>query len=117
MKSQLLWKFLGISLLLIGLVILQLWLSIDYLASNYFILMRDYNISPTAAHQMFLDMVHRYLVWGSIYTLALTGTLSLLLTKRALRPLSQITEDCRRRLHRPGADLITGRDRPARGGV
>jgi len=93
MKSQLLWKFLGISLLLIGLVILQLWLSIDYLASNYFmILMRDYNISPTAAHQMFLDMVHRYLVWGSIYALALTGTLSLLLTKRALRPLSQITE-------------------------
>lgn len=93
MKSQLLWKFFGISLLLIGLVILQLWLSIDYLASNYFmVLMRDYNISPTAAHQMFLDMVHRYLVWGSIYALALTGTLSLFLTKRALRPLSQITE-------------------------
>lgn len=97
MKSRLLWKFLGISLLLIGLVILQLWLYIDYLASNYFtVLMRDYDISPTAAHQMFLDAVHRYLLWGSVYAVAFTGTLGLLLTKMVLRPLSEITEISKR---------------------
>ena len=86
MISHLQWKFLGMSLLLIGLVILQLWLSIDYLVADHFtVLMRDYNISPTAAHQMFLDMVHRYLIWGTFYALAFTIALNLLLTRKALR--------------------------------
>ncbi len=34
---------------------------------------------------------HRYLVWASLFALALSGILSLLLTKRVLNPLSQMT--------------------------
>ena len=48
MKSRLLWKVLGVTLLLIGLVILEVWLIIDYLAADYFMaLMKEHNISPT----------------------------------------------------------------------
>lgn len=93
MKSHLLWKILGITLLLIGLVILEVWLIIDYLAADYFMtLMKEYNISPTAVHQMFLESVHRYLIWATLGALALTATLSFFLTKRVLRPLGQMTQ-------------------------
>jgi len=40
---------------------------------------------------MFLDATHRYLVWASLFALVLSGVLSLLLTKRVLSPLSQMT--------------------------
>ena len=44
MKSRLLWKLLGINVLVIGVVILVVWFAIDYFASNYFMtLMKDYN--------------------------------------------------------------------------
>ena len=36
MKSGILWKLLGVNVLVIGVVILIVWLAIDYLASNYF---------------------------------------------------------------------------------
>ena len=92
MNSRLLWKLLGINVLAIGVVILIVWLAIDYLASNYFMtLMKDYNISPTAVHQMFLDATHRSLIWATLATLALAVILSFLLTKKVLTPLSQMT--------------------------
>lgn len=92
MNSRLLWKLLGINALAIGVVILIVWLAIDYLASNYFMaLMKDYNISPTAVHKMFLDATHRSLIWATLATLALAVILSFLLTKKVLTPLSQMT--------------------------
>jgi len=92
MKSRLLWKLLGINVLVIGVVILIVWFAIDYLASNYFMaLMKDYNISPTDVHQMFLDATHRSLIWATLATLALAVILSFLLTKKVLAPLSQMT--------------------------
>lgn len=92
MKSRLLWKLLGINVLVIGVVILIVWLAIDYLASNYFMtLMKDYNISPTDIHRMFLDATHRSLIWATVITLALAVILSFLLTKKVLAPLSQMT--------------------------
>ncbi len=92
MKSRLLWKLLGVNVLVIGVVILIVWLAIDYLASNYFMtLMKDYNISPTDVHQMFLDATHRSLIWATVITLALAVILSFLLTKKVLAPLSQMT--------------------------
>lgn len=92
MKSRLLWKLLGINILVIGVVILIVWLAIDYLASNYFMtLMKDYNISPTDIHRMFLDATHRSLIWATVITLALAVILSFLLTKKVLAPLSQMT--------------------------
>jgi signal transduction histidine kinase len=92
MKSRLLWKLLGVNVLAIGVVILIVWFAIDYLASNYFMaLMKDYNISPTDVHQMFLDATHRSLIWATLATLALAVILSFLLTKKVLAPLSQMT--------------------------
>jgi signal transduction histidine kinase len=92
MKSRLLWKLLGINVLVIGVVILIVWLAIDYLASNYFMtLMKDYNISPTDIHRMFLDATHRSLIWATLGTLVLAVILSFLLTKKVLAPLSQMT--------------------------
>lgn len=90
-KSRLLWKLLGVNVLIIGVVILVVWLAIDYLASNYFMaLMKQYRISPTAVHRMFLDATHRSLLWASLATLALAVILSFLLTKKVLNPLSQM---------------------------
>ncbi len=91
-KSRLLWKLLGVNILVIGVVILIVWLAIDYLASNYFMtLMKKYNISPTEVHRMFLDATHRSLIWASLVTLALAAALSFLLTRKVLNPLTQMT--------------------------
>ncbi len=97
MKGSILWKLLAINVPIIGLVILVLWLTIDYLAADYFAaLMEQYNISPAQTHQMFLDAVHRYLIQASIVALALAVVLSLLLTRKVLRPLSRMAEVTRR---------------------
>lgn len=91
MKSRLLWKLLGVSVLVIGVVILVVWLAFDYLAADYFmVLMKKYNIDPTAVHEMFLSSAHRYLIWASVFALVLAGVLSFLLTRRVLSPLSQM---------------------------
>lgn len=95
-KSRLLWKLLGINVLVIGVVMLVVWLSLDYLAADYFmVLMKQYHISPTAAHQMFLAAGHRSLIWASVAALTLAGILSFLLTRKVLRPLAQMTESTR----------------------
>lgn len=92
MRGGILWKLLGVNVLVIGVVILIVWFAIDYLAANYFMtLMKDYNISPTSIHQMFLDVTHRSLIWATLATLALAVVLSFLLTKKVLTPLSQMT--------------------------
>ena len=56
MTKSLLWKLLGINILIIGFVIIIVWLSVNYLAAGYFMtLMEKYNISPTSSHQMFVS--------------------------------------------------------------
>ena len=91
MRGRLLWKLLGINITVIVGVIVVVWLAIDYRAADYFMaLMEKYNISPTETQQMFLDAVHRYLIWASIGALVVAGSLSFLLTRRVLRPLSEM---------------------------
>ncbi len=92
MKLSLLWKLLLINILpVIGVIILVVWLAIDQLAAHYFMaLMHQYDISPTDIHQMFLTSIHRYLLWASLAALALAFILSFFLTRRVLRPLSQM---------------------------
>lgn len=93
MTKSLLWKLLGINLLIIGFVIIIVWLAINYLAAGYFmILMEKYNISPTSSHQMFVSSVHRYLIWASLAAILLAVILSFLLMKRVLGPLTQMTK-------------------------
>lgn len=91
--GHLIWKLVGINLLVIGFVIVIVWLSIDYLSANYFmVLMEKYNISPGPSHAMFLNAVHRYLIWASLAAFLLAILLSFLLIKRVLDPLSQMIE-------------------------
>jgi signal transduction histidine kinase len=91
--GHLIWKLLGINILIIGFVIAIVWLSIDYLSANYFmVLMEKYNISPGPSHEMFLSAVHRYLIWASLSALLLAVLLSFLLIKRVLEPLAKMTE-------------------------
>ena len=91
MRSRLLWKLLAINGLVIGLVILTVWFTVDYLAADYFVeLGRKYDVAPVALHQMFVDSAHRVLVWSGLIALVMAGTLSYFLTRRTLRPLFQM---------------------------
>jgi len=93
MKRSLLWKLLLINLPVIGIIVLVIWLAIDHLAANYFmVLMDEYMVAPTETHRAFLDAIHRYLVWASLAGLTLALLLSYLLTRRVLRPLARMTE-------------------------
>ncbi|HKJ05668.1 MAG TPA: ATP-binding protein [Geopsychrobacteraceae bacterium] len=92
MKNRLLWKLLLNIVPVIGVTILVVWLAIDKLAAVYFMrLMENYDIAPLDSHQMFIEAVHRYLLWATLAALALALLLSYLMTKRVLRPLSQMT--------------------------
>lgn len=74
-------------------IILVIWLAIDKQAAGYFMaLMKNYEISPTEIHQMFLSSIHFSLIWASFAALALSFVLSFLLIRRVLKPLSQMTE-------------------------
>jgi signal transduction histidine kinase len=84
-------KLLAINVPVVAMVILVLWLVVDTLAADYFsALMKEYGISPTDVHQMFVRSVHRYLIWTSAGALLLGALLSLRLTQMALRPLYQM---------------------------
>jgi signal transduction histidine kinase len=88
---SLLWKLLGINILVIVFVILIVWLAINYLAAHYFVtLMEKYNISPTSSHEMFVNSVHRYLLWASLLAILLAAALSFLLVRRVLGPLTRM---------------------------
>jgi len=93
MKNRLLWKLLFINIVpVIGIIILVVWLAVDQLAAKYFMaLMKEYDVSPTDIHQMFLTAIHTYLIWATAAALCLAFVLSYLLTRRVLRPLSQMT--------------------------
>ena len=93
MKNRLLWKLLFTNIVpVIGIIILVVWLAIDKLAANYFMaLMNKYDVSPTDIHQMFITAIHHYLIWATVAALCLAFVLSYLLTRRVLRPLSQMT--------------------------
>lgn len=92
MRSSLLWKHVGITVIVIIVAISVVWLAIDYLAADYFmVLMKKYHISPTAAHHMFLGAVHRYLLWASLCAFGLAVLGSFFLTRKVLRPLSDMS--------------------------
>jgi signal transduction histidine kinase len=92
MRRRLLWKLLLVNVVpVIAVIVLTVWLAIDHLAADYFMVLMDrYMVSPTETHRMFLEAVHRYLVWASLAALVLAFLLSYLLTRRVLRPLSQM---------------------------
>ncbi len=92
MKQRLVWKLLLVNIVpVIAVTILVIWLAIDQLAADYFMTLMDkYAVMPTETHQMFLQAIHRYLLWATLAALGLALVLSFLLTRRVLRPLSQM---------------------------
>lgn len=93
MKNRLLWKLLLTNVVpVIGVIFLIVWFAVDKLAANYFMALMDtYDVSPDEIHHMFITSIHYYLVWASLAALGLAIILSYLLTRRVLRPLSQMT--------------------------
>ena len=92
MKRYLILKLLAVHLVVIGFAMVIVWLAIDTLAAGYFVtLMEKYNISPEPAHAMFVDAVHRYLLWASLAAVFLAVVLSFVMMRRVLSPLSRMT--------------------------
>jgi signal transduction histidine kinase len=97
LRRSLLWKLLGVNLLVIVFVISVVWLAVNYLAAGYFmVLMEKYHISPTESHRMFIGAVHRYLIWASAAAFVLALALSSVFTRRLLRPLTDMTGTAQR---------------------
>lgn len=72
MNRRLIIKLLAIHLVVIVFTMGFMWLVIDTLAAGYFVtLMEKYHISPEPAHEMFVDAVHRYLVWACLAAMVL----------------------------------------------
>ena len=90
-KRYLILKLLAVNLLVAGFAVVVVWLAIDTLAAGYFVtLMEKYHISPEPAHAMFVDSVHRYLVWALSGAIALAVVLSFVLNRRILGPLTRM---------------------------
>jgi signal transduction histidine kinase len=94
MKHRLLWKLLLINITpVIGIIILVIWFAIDQLAAQYFMaLMKRYDVNPTDIHQMFITSIHFYLIWATIAAFVLAFVISYFLTRKVLRPLTQMTD-------------------------
>lgn len=92
MRQRLIWKVMALNFPVIALVIGVIWLSIDYLAADYFTeLMNQYQIAPREIHAMFIDSVHRYMAGASIVAVLMAILLSYWLTNRVLRPLKEVS--------------------------
>jgi len=95
-KRPLIFKLLAINLVVIAFVMAVVWFSIDTLAAGYFVtLMEKYHISPKPAHAMFVDAIHRYLIWACLGALGLAVVLSFLMLRRALAPLTRMIQSTR----------------------
>lgn len=93
MNQRLIFKLLAIHLVVIAFTMVIMWLVIDTLAAGYFVtLMEKYHISPEPAHEMFVNAVHRYLIWACIAALILAVVLSFFLMRRVLAPLIRMTQ-------------------------
>jgi two-component system sensor histidine kinase BaeS len=91
MHRYLITKLLAINLAVIAFVMAVVWLSIDTLAAGYFVtLMEKYHISPEPAHAMFVDAVHRYLIWACLGAIVLATLLSFVMMRRVLAPLMRM---------------------------
>jgi HAMP domain-containing protein len=93
MNQRLIFKLLTIHLVVIAFTMAIMWLVIDTLAAGYFVtLMEKYHISPEPAHEMFVNAVHRYLIWACLAALILAVVLSFFMMRRVLAPLTRMTQ-------------------------
>lgn len=92
MKRFLIIKLIAVNLIVVGFAVVVVWLAIDTLAAGYFVtLMEKYHISPEPAHAMFVDSIHRYLIWAFAGAIILAVVLSYVMNRRILGPLTRMT--------------------------
>ena len=90
-RVPLLWKLMGIHLVVITAVIGLIWIAIERIAGNYFMqLMKEFHIDPVTPHKMFLHATTSTLIWTSIGAVALALVASWILTRRILRPVRRM---------------------------
>lgn len=90
-RRYLIVKLLAVNLIAVGFAVAVVWLAIDTLAAGYFVtLMEKYHISPEPAHAMFVDSVHRYLIWAFAGAIGLAAVLSFFMNRRILGPLTRM---------------------------
>lgn len=90
-RVPLLWKLMGIHVLVITAVIGLIWVAIERIAGDYFMqVMKEYNIDPVMPHEIFLQATRSTLVWTSVGALALALVASWVLTRRMLRPIRRM---------------------------
>ena len=90
-RVPLLWKLMGIHLVVITTVIGLIWIAVERIAGNYFMqLMKEFHIDPVTPHKMFLHATTSTLIWTSIGAVALALVASWVLTRRILRPVRRM---------------------------
>lgn len=90
-RVPLLWKLMGVHLLVITAVIGLIWVALERFAGQYFMqIMKEYNIDPVMPHEIFLQATRSTLIWTSVGAVALALIASWVLTRRMLRPMRRM---------------------------
>ena len=88
MRRSLLWKLLGINLLVVGVAVAVAALAIGQLADTIFTnLMKEFHIQVDVMHRLFVAAMTRSLVLASLVAGVVGLILSLVLFRRVVRPL------------------------------
>lgn len=96
MKIRLLWKLVLINCLVVLIVVAVVDAALRGLAAGYFLtLVKEFNIAPNKAHEMFLEAVERYLFGAGAVACIVAVVLSFWLTRRTLRPLTAVMRSAR----------------------
>lgn len=91
MKTSLLVKVMLINVFAVAVGMLVVWLTVNIAAADFTTgLMREFNILPVRIHWVFLSAVRLYILWGAVAALGVAAAMSLLYTRRVLRPLSEM---------------------------
>ncbi len=97
MRVPLIWKLLGVHVIVVVAVIAAVWLSIDLLAADYFMtLMKKFNVDAVEVNEMFLAANKRSLIQVGAVAVLLAGGLCYWLHRKILAPLVQMQQSTER---------------------
>jgi signal transduction histidine kinase len=97
MPLRLIWKLLLINTTGLLVMTILIAVAVHWLASAYFMsLMQKFNINPTEVHSMFLQSVDRFVLIAGSSGFVISSLLSVWLSGRLLRPISQIMNSAAR---------------------
>lgn len=92
-SRSLTWKIIGINAAVSVLTLAVIGVAVHQYAGQYFLaLAKQYSLRPLMMYEMFLAAVDRYFLWGTILALALGTWVNVAMTRRALRPLTEMTD-------------------------